>query len=48
MPTFRINHRQRGEQTVEAARVVTDGRQVCFENRVNGRWDSALTVPCRT
>jgi hypothetical protein len=30
---------------VRAARVVSDGARLCFEDQVNGRWQGVLTVP---
>jgi hypothetical protein len=45
MPTYRVHDRDMGDRTVQAVRVITDGAEVCFENQIAGRWQSALALP---
>jgi hypothetical protein len=44
MPTYRIQPCSGPQQTVTALRVRTDGEQIYFEDRVQGRWQPVLEL----
>jgi hypothetical protein len=45
MPMYRVQLQDGQERTLHAARVVTDGSALRFENPAGGRWQPVLTVP---